>query len=233
VTQKIFKYTKDKDSGERVEDRTRERNINNLLLLHLIDETNKKGKLENNFKVQKLVFSIQKKLVQRKLKAFSYNFFRWKQGPFSKNLNEDLKLLNRNKLISWGGKKIVLTKQGEHILKECKELFENNTFFSDIFNSVVNEFANLSPEEIKERIYKQNLFVPIIRKSMLIEKIPSGRLMLFRPTNNKMKKIFEISEGWEATLELLLDEEASVSLERAYEDAREGRHGKPTRVHTP
>ena len=198
----------------------------------MIDETNKKGKIEDNLKIQKLVFSIQKKLLQKKQKAFSYDFFRWNQGPFSANLNEDLKLLSRNKLISWGGKRIVLTKEGEELLKNCKGLFDINTFFNDTFNSIVDEFANLSPDKIKELVYKQSFFVPILRKVMLIEKIPFGRPILFRPSDNRMKYLFKLDEGWDATLELIFNKNALVSLEKALDDAKEGRHGKPFRVHT-
>jgi uncharacterized protein YwgA len=231
---KIFKHLTNGENGEKV-DKTissNDRIVNNLLLLRLIGETNDFGKLEHQLKVQKLVFLIQKNFVQRKLKGFSYNFFRWEQGPFSADVNNDLKLLKKSKLITWDDDEILLTKQGADLLKECDEVFKENIIFNKPFESVVKSYANFTPEEIKEEVYKQNIFVPKIRKVMSIDKIPLKQLILFRPTIKKMKELFKIDEEWEATLELLLDKEGLVSLGNALNDAMEGKHGKPIRVHS-
>ena len=71
-----------------------------------------------------------------------------------------------------------------------------------------------------------------VQKVMSIENVPLKQLLLYRPSMKRMKKFFQIDEGWEATIELCLDRGGMVSLERACEDAKEGRHGKPIRVHT-
>ena len=229
VIQKLFKHKTNQDI-EPME--LRERTINNLLVLHLINETNKKGTLENNFKVQKMVFSIQKLLTQRHRKAFSYNFFRWQKGPFSAHLNNDLSLLQKNKMVDWGKDKIVLTQQGTELLNACREIIDKNVFFHDTFNEIVDEYAKLPPEEIKSRIYQLRIFVPILRKVMPIKDIPLKQLILFKPRNERMKYVFDIDESWEATLDILFDKDAIVSLSMAFKDAKEGRHGEPFTVHT-
>jgi len=210
----------------------KERTINSLLVLHLIDETNKKGTLEDNFKVQKMVFSIQKLLTQRSRKAFSYNFFRWHKGPFSADLNNDLNLLQKNKMVDWGKDKIVLTRQGTELLNACHEIIDKNIFFHDAFNTIINEYARLPPGEIKNRIYQLRIFVPVLRKVMSIRDIPLKQLILFKPRDERMKHVFDIDESWEATLEILFDKDALVSLSMAFKDAKEGRHGEPFTVHT-
>lgn len=231
VTQKLFKLQKD-DKEERMVDPVKDSAVNNLLLLYLIDETNSKGFLDEHLKLQKLVFLIQKNLNQKKLKGFSYNFFRWEKGPFSAGVANDLKLLSKNGFVKWDDKKIYLTKEGKRVLVDCKEIFEQNSIFNKTIDDITDKYSNVPANDLKNLVYQLNMFVPIIRKVMPIEKIPKRRLILFKPQESKMKQFFEMDEDWEATLELLFNRGGLVSLEKAYEDAKEGRHGEPIRVHT-
>jgi len=232
VTNKIFKQENHGDSGEMVADPVRERAINNLLLLHVIEETNKKGQLEKNLKLQKLVFLIEKNLIQRKIKAFTYQFFRWHQGPFSAGINADLNLLSKHGLIKWDDNKIYLTKEGKQVLSSCKELIDKNSILDKSFNPILDKYSKADPEKLKNYVYQINMFIPILRKVMPIEKIPKRRIILFKPPDKRMVHFFEMNESWGATLELLLNKRGLVSLGKACEDAKEGRHGEPIRVHT-
>lgn len=199
-----------------------ERVANNLLLLYLIRQANKKGKIEDNLKMQKLVFLSQKKFLNRKVKAFSYNFFRWHQGPFSAEVNNDLIALSSRGLVRrrWP---IELTKEGRELLEECGELLEINKRFLEIVDGIASDFANLTPSQIKDYVYKMKIFIPRLREVMTVEEVPPRTLILFKPSDKRSKAKFSVDETWCATLELALDQEAVESLKQSYDDAVKGR----------
>lgn len=196
------------------------RNI--VLLMYLIRKTNEKFVMEDNLKVQKLVFLSQKKLTAKKMNGFAYLFLRWLKGPFSGDLNNDIVLLRQMKLLRWGDDKIELTEEGKHILESLYEIMENNKGFSDIIDNIIEEYGSLSPEEMKEKVYQMKIFVPNDRKVMRIEEIPPKKLILFGLSRKNTKIEFNINEEWLDTLEVLLDDEAIQFLERLKNSAIEG-----------
>lgn len=201
----------------------RERVTNVLLVLYLIETTNTIGNLEDELKLQKLVFLAQKKLVERGLKAFSYNFFRWRKGPFSKNLRIDLITLLETKFVRRKLDKIELTEKAKELLKDCTKLLNENRYFLKFIDSIVSKYSEYSPEDIKESVYALKVMVPRIRQIMTIKDIAPSQLILFKTSDKKARSIFSISNSWLATLELTFDKEAISSLERAVNDAVEGR----------
>jgi len=199
-----------------------DRVVNNILLLHLIEKANSIGCVEDNLKLQKLVYLAQKKLIEKKFKVFSYNFFRWDKGPFSADVNNDLNSLTSRGLIKkrWP---IRLTKEGTELLDSCSELVEENEAFIRIIDEVISDFAEYTPEEIKEYVYEMSVFVPRLREVMTIAEIPRGTLILFKPSDKRSKAKFVIDRCWCATLELAMDQEAVESLRQSYNDAVEGK----------
>jgi len=200
----------------------KERAVNNLLLLYLIQQANVKGKIEDNLKLQKLVFLGQKKFLDRKDKAFSYNFFRWHHGPFSAEVNNDLTALTFRGLVEhrWP---IELTRDGEELLEDCKELHEINRRFLEVIDNIVSDFAGYTSDQIKDHVYEMKIFVPRLRKVMTVEEVPPRNLILFKPSDKRSKAKFLVNERWCATLELALDQEAIESLKQSYDDAVEGK----------
>ena len=201
----------------------RERVTNNLLLLYLIELTNEWGNLEDELKLQKMVFLSQKKLVKTKLKAFSYNFFRWIKGPFSKNLRIDLLDLARANFLRVTRNKIELTKKAKSILEDCAEVFDENRDFLKHINAVIERYAKFPPDVLKDHVYSLKLMVPKIRELMSVKQIPLGKLVLFKSSDKKSRAIFHIDSARLVTLELNFDIQAISSLERAMDDAVEGR----------
>lgn len=196
---------------------------NNLLMMYLLGKADELGTMQDNVKLQKSVFLSQKKFIDNGMKGFSYNFFRWKQGPFSKDVNIDLSSLKHNKLVDWSDEKISLTHDGEELLNQCDDLLKENQSFCQIIDLIIQENINLTPEGIKEKVYNMKVIVPQIRKLMSIRDIPFGRLILFKQSRRRIKSEFEIDESWLATLELIFDEETLKILGKAYGDAINGR----------
>lgn len=204
------------------EDSIQERVVNNILLMYLIQKANSVGKVEDNLKLQKLVFLGQKKMIERKIKAFSYNFFRWDKGPFSAEVNNDLTSLASRGLVSYH-RPIEVTEEGKKLLEDFEELFQRNRHFIEVINEILSIYATYTPEEIKAHVYNMNIFVPRLRRVMTIAEVPRGTLILFKPSDKTSKKKFSLDEAWCTTLELVLDQEAVESLRQAYDDAKEGR----------
>lgn len=200
----------------------KDRVVNNLLLLYLIKECNEKGRVENLLKLQKLVFLTQRKSVKQKAKGFSYNFFRWRMGPFSADVNKDLDLLVDCGYVT-GKHNIRLTSMAEAVLEKCKEIIDDNSYFVTNIRRTAGNYAKYYPDELKDRVYKISVFLPRIRKSMLIKSVPMGTLILFRTSDRKALSKFTIDEDWLATLETIFDREAIESLKRSQRDATEGR----------
>lgn len=195
---------------------------NVVLLLYTIQKTNEKSALEDNLKVQKLVFLSQKQHISKKMNGFAYLFLRWHKGPFSKDLNNDLVLLRQMKFLRWGDDKIELTGNGKGLLESCNEILEENKNFLSVIDKIIDEYGHFTPDDLKERVYQMKIFVPKDRKIMKIEEIPPKKLMLYGLSDDKTKTRFNIRESWVDTLEVLLDEEAIDLLEQAQKDAKEG-----------
>lgn len=198
-----------------------DRVVNNVLLLHLIEKANSIGCVEDTLKLQKLVFLSQKKLIGKRFKVFNYNFFRWDKGPFSADVNNDLTSLRCRGLVRnrWP---IRLTREGRELLSGCKELLEENESFLSVIDGIIGEFAEYTPDEIKEYVYKMSIFVPRLREVMTIAEVPHGTPILFKPSEKRSRARFVLDPKWCATLELALDQEAIESLKQSYSDAMEG-----------
>lgn len=205
-------------SGRLITDRI----VNNFLLLYIINLTNRLGRLEDTLKIQKLAFLIQKEYVRRKWKGLNYNYFRWHKGPFSADLNADLDVLRHLGLVSnsWP---IELTEKGSDFLESTSELDDDNKKYIKIIDKIVEKYANWTPDEIKQYVYNLQIVVPKKRKRMRIRDTMPGTLLLYRMTKKKSTDIFDVSEDWQATLELAFDQEAIESLKDAYIAAAEGK----------
>lgn len=200
----------------------KDRIVNLLLSLYIINQVNKTSTLENNLKHQKLVFLSQKLLNERQRKGFRYFFLRWNQGPFSANVNEDLVLLKNSGFINWGENKITLTDEGKNLLEMSKEIFDSNKTFLKYVDNVLAENSPLSPEEIKIKVYGIRMFLPNVRRIIRIEEVPPKQLLLCGLSEKKARYSFEIGDDWLDTLEVIFDEEAMDLLKKAEIDARKG-----------
>jgi uncharacterized protein YwgA len=201
----------------------RERVTNILLLLYLIDQANAKGKVEDELKLQKLAFLAEKELVKRRLKALSYNFFRWLKGPFSKNLRLDLILLTQSGFVRNENNRIELTEKAREVLSNCQELLDVNKHFLKSIDAITDTYSQHPSDDIKELVYSMEIMVPRVRQIMIIKDIPMRQLMLFKMSDEKAKAIFDIDSSMLATLEMTFDSEACSSLAQAVDDATEGR----------
>jgi uncharacterized protein YwgA len=200
-----------------------ERVENNLLFLYLVSEASKAGRVEDDLKAQKLVFLSQKKLVQKKLKAFSYTFLRWHKGPFSKDLAEDIKSLVKAGMLTRIDDKIALTDAGKEIVARSEELLTKQPEFMVPIKAIAQLYGAIPSEDLKEKVYDISVWVPRLKKVMKIRDIEEKQLILYGLSAKKARKAFNLDENWQATLEIVFDKDALDSLKMAQQDAVEGR----------
>ena len=199
-----------------------ERLEDNLLLLYIIYKSDKKGRIEDLFKLQKITFLIENNLIRRKIKGLNYNFFRWERGPFSKDLSIDVNFLEDNNLIVLNdGYKV--TDRGKEILKDAEEIFNKNIPILKFFDTIINRYAKKNVDEIKEIIYRMRVVIPRIKTSERISDILKGQLILFKMSKQKAKEVFQINNQWLETLDLLFDMNAMKAFERAESNFKEGK----------
>ena len=95
--------------------RTTERMANFLLLLKLIEEVDIRGYISGAKKLQKLTFLSEWNMFDAEINGFNYNFIKLIWGPYSSELNKDLDLFTKEKLVT-GRKDISLTNRAKGIL---------------------------------------------------------------------------------------------------------------------
>lgn len=201
----------------------KDRIINLLLSLYIIDKVNTTSSLENNLKLQKLIFLSQKQLIEKQKSGFRYLFIRWNQGPFSANLNEDLKLLQHSKFINWGKNSINLTTESKQLMAQLQDLFNLNKTYLKSIDSILEQYSSLTPTEIKEHVYNIKIRIPRIGTIMRIEDIPHKKPLLVELSKNRARHSFDLPEEWLETLEVVFDWEAMNLLKQADNDAIAGR----------
>jgi len=178
--------------------------------------------MDDELKLQKMVFISEKKMITAKIKALNYNFFRWQRGPYSAEISKDLTSLLGIGLLE-GGKNLRLTSTGLELLNSCEELFSINKRFLTRVNNTVKKYAKYDPRTLMREVYQMTLGVPKKKGLMRVEDVPMGTLLLFKLSDANAEHIFEMDESWTTSLELAFDLEAVDALSQAYSDAEEGR----------
>ena len=204
------------------ETRLRESVSNRLLLLYTIRKTNEMNRVDDERKLQKLLFLAQLNLVKSKLKALDYQFHRWSMGPYSAEISKDLDILKALDLVRPGWP-IKLTPSGEKLLESCSDLLIQNKRFLGFIERVLGKYGHLDSKTIMNLVYGLTIVVPKLRERMTIEEVPMGTLILFKTSLRNAKASFDFEESWLDTLEIAFNEEFIELIAEAYDDAREGR----------
>ncbi|MDH5482632.1 MAG: DUF4065 domain-containing protein [Candidatus Bathyarchaeota archaeon] len=204
-----------------MEQRTdREILTNRLLMLFLIDQTQRKGyRITGKVKLMKMIFQAQTKMVKDRVKAFDYLFYRWDFGPMSNEVLKDLECMLNNDLLEKQGTYIFISNKGRELLKQFSGLLETNREILGYMNRTVNEFASYSGKAIKEVTYD----IPLLFGEKLIRHTKPSDQILGRIERDDARSWFLLDDDSEETLSLLMDKKACEALERGIADARVGK----------
>lgn len=142
------------------------RDVPLLLLLCAVPGPFKKGEIQYQYHLNKMLFYLQKNLEKQNYsRAFPHDeFIAADRGPVPEHIDEDLEKLQRQSLIStkyrrWGSrekdqsKEISLTEKG---IKIANSLWDRiGEIFKDEILRTKNDIFPLDPETIKEIVHKE------------------------------------------------------------------------------
>jgi uncharacterized protein YwgA len=197
-----------------------------LLLLWLVYDA-MKYKLFGETKVQKLTFLAEWRMLDKRQKGFNYKFIKLTFGPYSRDLEKDIKWLEESnlvKLISLDEKTRIFkpTESGKKILTVFHEVFDRNKIFTEEIAEINRNYAGLTLDELLKFVY--SLPHPYMRGRLrTIGELKPGTILLYKIAPKKAEVTFSLTPEELATLDIYLDEECYRSLMNACESAKRKR----------
>lgn len=197
---------------------TLEKLVDQLLLLYLIYDAIQ-YRWFGETKVQKLTFLSEWEMLDKHQKGFNYNFIRLTFGAYSNELESDIAFLLKENLVRKLPNNIFQpTKEGKMLLKDLSEIFEKNENFVKKIREINQKYAKLDLNELVNIVYR--LPHPYIKGKPLIGSLNLRTPLLKRIKSENASRIFQISPGEIATLEIYFDSESFDSLIKASESAK-------------
>jgi hypothetical protein len=189
----------------------------NLLLIYLASKLQKADSSID--KIKDLVFLVEALSSKQGVRTFNYEFYSGREGINSQGLSIDIDNLISEHIIIPATSR--LTQHGEDVLKQCVELFAENKNVVKTVDIIVNEYEKMTLDELNTQIYKGTLrenetIIPL-------EKIREGENVFSPLPESQAKFKFEISDSWEATLDILLDKQFYDEFCEALKDAKTDR----------
>jgi hypothetical protein len=193
--------------------------IDRALLLHLIDESNKFGRMDGHTKLEKIVFATEKKLNQLGKKFLNYGFFTYHHGPFSKGVKNDINHFHENDLVKLINGKVVPTDRGEQVINMIRDELRSNEVM-DVMSEEVQDLADLRMSEVKKLIYSRQMEVN--GELMEIGNIPKYTDVLEKLSEEESEEKLELDEETLETIEHLMDKKTFNSVQRSVDEIKKG-----------
>ncbi len=173
-------------------------------------------------KTQKLAYLSEKKMIDNREKGFNYDFIKLTYGPYSEDLEEDIKWLQRKTLvravpIGRNAKIFRRSVFGGKLLSDFHELFLRNNVITRRIARVNRIYATKNSQEIVR--YVHGLPHPYL-KNRIIDQLKPGTKILYKLEERKAQTVFDITPEELATLDIYLDHESYKSAIEASESAR-------------
>jgi len=192
----------------------------NLLLIYLASKLQADSSID---KIKDLVFLVEALSSKQGVKTFNYEFYRGRESINSQGLSLDIdNLISEHIIVPTTSR---LTQHGEDVLKQCAALFTENKNVVKMVDTLVNEYEKMTLDELNTQIYKGDLkenetIIPL-------EKIQEGENVFSPHPESQAKSKFEISDSWEATLDILLDKQFYDEFCQALKDAKTDKDYSP------
>lgn len=191
---------------------TSDKVINKCLLLAGFQDLPLQGPL----KLQKFVFLCENELINRRLRGFSYTFFKYDYGPFSAQLAEDHKELGQVGLVI----RTSLSGRGGALANTFREMLRRNSTGQKILHVIDKmrkQYGNSDGLTLKNIVYGTTVSCYLMNKRMVVKDIPKFR-DIFVPewTTDLFKQSLKLEEDDLESLELSLSrsEEQLVNMRK-------------------
>ncbi len=199
--------------------RTRNERLADLaLLLYLVGLIRSNSGLYLGItKLDKLAFLSEKEMLDRKIRGFNYEFFKWHHGPLSTDIYVDVETLRRAGFVS-SKEDIALTTRGNKALGKLSKLFKDHESATTLIDSITRRLSGLNTQELVDQVYGTVVTYPMGSKR--IRDMPMGQVIL---NPRERSATFSLDDSWAETLEILLDWEGYESLKQAAAEAERGK----------
>ena len=189
-----------------------EKIIDKFLLLVLIDDIDTGV---GDTKLQKLAYLSERDMNLQGRKGFTYNFIRMPYGPFSRDLENDVKDLEFCGVITRMSH--IVAPRGRTILKTFHHILEDNQLFYYNITNVNQKYSKIPRDELVD--YVHGLPNPVT-PSLTIENTKQGSYILKRIKDAHGVRSFVIDESDLASLEIYFDPKTLGSVISSLREAK-------------
>jgi len=227
VAEQVLREEDQRERGQRIHDR--------ILLLTLFARVAQQGYIGDPMKVQKTVFLVEYNAAPENMLIFHYPYFRWKYGPFSKELKDDYRLLSDSAGLGYLRELDQFDLQPKAVaLAEAFWLDvvtdQRNEGIRKVLEATVASCAGKRGWDLQKKVYELKVCSALCRHTRPEERTlrtvrdtpESYEFFLVPPAP---RQTLVIPQDWKETLSIELAEhsEARKSLERAEADIAAGR----------
>lgn len=151
-------------STEKLEEITLSSLINKILMLYLIKKANEIPPfLYGRTKFQKMFFLSELMLEQERLQGLTFRYFRYNNGPFSKDLFTTFENLETHGLAKGTlSRSFTLTKEGEYLFEVIKSsgLYKLNIEVVRVIDEIITKYGNKFGTDLMNIVY--GIKVPLL-----------------------------------------------------------------------
>jgi hypothetical protein len=188
--------------------------INCLLTLYLINQSD--GSVNDKLTLTKATFLSQKEMADNNLNGYVLEFFRYRNGPFSKDLYEIKDVLIDNNLVN--PKDFQLKERGQKILDIFMDVILQNPSIFKCITTGVESIKGLRVPDLLDKVYSIEM-MPY--HSSQIQKIRDMSEFTVILKSNDYSSI-KIDESTLESLEMYCDENVYEDMRSSLEDLRKG-----------
>jgi len=194
--------------------------------LYIFDKLERES---GNMSTAKLIFLLEQDLYNKCMIGPHYIMKRYPMGPYNNKIGINLKNLALNGYIEYrqeyydkAGKKVFIFSSNQKTSKFIKSIDNLIQEYSAIFNAldnILNKFGCFNAEELKGHIYSLNE-VGIDQKKVEEYELHS---VIINPKFIRNPVVnFNLEADWYDTVEVLLNPDILLGLQKGIEDARQG-----------
>ncbi len=178
--------------------------IDEALTVSLLNFAEQSGEGEiDRLRLQKLVFLVTHDWFTKRWKGFNYSFFRYRRGPFTKDLYQTEIDLAQAGLIdcdrNWT---IRLTDSGEELAAALNELWfsDDNSLFGESLRATVRDYSCFSTKDLLAKVYEMEVVPLGWRESASLAEVPIGVDLTRILEENEAVNSLDVSSEWLDTI---------------------------------
>lgn len=192
--------------------------LDRFLTLYVLTKASKRPRNLGRTQLQKIVFLSEWKMISQKMKGFNYNYIRLTFGPYSPELQDDMKRFA--KLGETQDDTLVPTEATISTMEDFTNIVENNKPFFSIIDKYTLACTSVDLETLLKHVYA--LRHPI-RKNMTIGQTPLRTPILYPMDESNADLTFRISKNDLEDLTMSLDNKIVKNVEEGMADVKAGR----------